>query len=131
MRKKPAYTSRQVRWALEAYLALSEGRMPDVSGEADYGIRIQKSRFLQAIFERPIEMKADIDSAMKRLKPTERGVIISVPICGFDYREVAYWWDVETIQVKSIEDYTIRKIKRILNKGKVENEKVIRYTQRC
>ncbi len=122
---KPSYTTTQVRWILENYLILAEGRMPtDGLAEPDYGCRIQRSRSLKAIYEKPIQMKADIDRAIQSLKPTERAVIIAVCISGFDYQEVAYWWNKDTLEIRNIEEYTVRKIKRFLNTNLNKKEAV-------
>jgi DNA-directed RNA polymerase specialized sigma24 family protein len=117
-KQRPDYTTAGVRWILEHYLSLADGKTPtDGLAEPDYGCRIQRSRSLKAAFERPIQLKADIDRAIQCLKPTERAVVIAVCISGFNHYEVAYWWDKDTLEIRNIEDYAIRKIKRVLNKG--------------
>lgn len=118
--RKPDYTTAQVRWILENYLTLAEGK-PPASGLAgpDCGSRIHKSPSLKAVYEKPVQLKADIDRAMQSLRSTERAIIIAVCISGLSYYEVAYWWDQDPLEIRSIEEYSIRKIKRVLNRGRV------------
>lgn len=117
--KRQDFTTREIRYILENYLSLCEGSFPhDGLADPDYGCRIQKSRSLKAAFERPAELKSDIDRAFQQLKPTEKSVLITICIMSFQYHEVGYWWGLDQREVQNIEDYSIRKVKRILNNGK-------------
>ena len=121
--KKPDYSTRQVRWMLENYLTLSEGKTPsDGLSEPDYGCRIQKSRNLNAPFVKPTQLKADLDRAIQQLKPTEKAVIITMCIAGFSYGEIGYWWGKSYLEIINIEEYSIRCIKRYLNGDTLHND---------
>ena len=113
------FTTREIRYILENYLSLCEGSFPhDGKAAPDYGCHIQKSRSLKAAFERPAELKSDIDRAFQQLKPTEKSVLITILIFSFQYHEVGYWWGMDQMEIQAIEQYSIRKVKRILNNGK-------------
>jgi DNA-directed RNA polymerase specialized sigma24 family protein len=110
------YSTRQVRWMLENYLSLADGKMPsDGLSEPDYGCKIQKSRNLNAPFTNPTQLKADLDRAIKQLKPMQRSIIITLDIAGFNYSEVGYWWNRSYFEIMAIEEYSIRQIRRYLN----------------
>jgi len=117
-KRKPDYSLKQVRWALENYLVLHEGHLPAKNVlDQLYGIFPQRCKNINDITYLVASLKSDIDRAIQDLKPTERAVIIAVPITGFTLLDVAYWWDKTTTEIEDIEEYAMRKIRRILNKG--------------
>jgi hypothetical protein len=114
------YSNLLIRFVLENYETLSSGAMPsEKSGYTDYGVHISISRILTAKFVRPIELVADIDRAIKSLKPTEKGIIIAMCIHNDTLGQVASWYGKEWLEVQNIEGYSIRKMKRYLNSGQL------------
>ncbi|MFA5715358.1 MAG: hypothetical protein WC998_06445 [Candidatus Paceibacterota bacterium] len=117
------YSTKQVRWMLENYLSLADGKMPnDGLSDPDYGCNINKSRNLNAPFVKPAQMKADLDRAIKQLTSMQKSIITTLDIAGFSYGEVGYWWNRSYFEIMAIEEYSIRCIKRYLNGDILHND---------
>jgi hypothetical protein len=53
---------------------------------------------------------------MQSLDSTGRAIIISVCIMGLSYPEVAYWWKKDPREIRDIENSSLRKLRRVLNR---------------
>jgi hypothetical protein len=87
----------------------------DSTGYSDYGTTIQKSHDNKAPFCKPKELKSDIDRAIQSLRPTEKIVVITLNISGYECQEVSFWLGKNWIEVQEMDRYIIRKMKRFLN----------------
>jgi len=123
---KLEYKNGLIKWCLEHYGYLEDGKLPpDESGYADYGTPVNASHSNKAPYCKPKELKADIDTAIQRLKPTEKFVVVSLCIAHYDYQEVAFWLGKSWLEVQEIERFCIRKMRRCLN-HEVQNSEVVK-----
>jgi hypothetical protein len=111
---KPDYTIRMIRDLLGGYADLEDSKMPLKSFE-EYGVRINKQTF-GASFEKPAQLKTDIDNAMKCLKPTQLAVVIAIDICHVEIVNCEYWLNGKP--VKNIEYHSLRLMRDYLNGNK-------------
>jgi hypothetical protein len=117
------YNNQLIIWVCENYECLSkENKMPTIRD--DYGTIISFSKVTGCgSFVKPADLVADIDRAIKDLKPKEKGIIIGRLIDKWDTETIASWYNLESwLDVLNIEQYAVRKMKRYLNGDSKHND---------
>jgi hypothetical protein len=107
---------------LENYEFIRDGKTPQSETNEENCINLPRYNKGEAVYVLPKIMKADLDMAIQGLKSMEKSIIIALNISNFTYGEVGFWWNRTYLEIVSIEEYSIRKLRRLLNGEELHND---------